>query len=75
MLGQGRGALAEALADVGAARFLAHRVQAVLAQDALDLLEALAVAEAHANPVGLRQRATQYHSPTRMSTTPPLTMT
>ena len=31
---EGRGALAEALADVGAGRFLAHGVQAVLAQDA-----------------------------------------
>ena len=37
---EGRGALAEALADVRARGFLAHRVQLVLAQDLLDLVEA-----------------------------------
>jgi hypothetical protein len=37
---EGRRALAETLADVRAARFLAHRVQVVLAQDGLDLVEA-----------------------------------
>ena len=41
---EGRGALAEALADVRARRFLAHRVQVVLAQDLLDLVEARASA-------------------------------
>jgi hypothetical protein len=35
-----RGAVAEALADVRAARLLAHRVQPVFAQDLLDLVEA-----------------------------------
>jgi hypothetical protein len=37
---EGRGALAEALADVRAGGFLADRVQLVLAQDLLDLVEA-----------------------------------
>ena len=37
---EGRGALAEALADVRAGGFLAHRVQLLLAQDLLDLVEA-----------------------------------
>jgi hypothetical protein len=37
---EGGGALAEALADVRAGGFLAHRVQLVLAQDLLDLVEA-----------------------------------
>ena len=41
---EGRRALAEALADVRARRFLAHRVQLVLAQDLLDLVEAGAAA-------------------------------
>jgi hypothetical protein len=49
------GALAEALADVRARRFLAHGVQVVLAQDLLDLEEARAAAGAHADPVGLLQ--------------------
>ena len=40
-----RGALAEALADVRAGGFLAHRVQARVAQDALDLVEARAIGE------------------------------
>ncbi len=53
-----RGALAEALADVRAARFLADRVQPVLAQDPLDVVEALrrgGAAGAHADPLGLAQ--------------------
>ena len=37
---EGRRAVAEAFADVRARRFLAHRVQLVLAQDLLDLVEA-----------------------------------
>jgi hypothetical protein len=37
---EGGRALAEAFADVGAGGFLAHRVQVVLAQDLLDLVEA-----------------------------------
>src|SRR5690606_35734395 len=49
-------ALAEALPDVGAARLLADGVQALLAQDALHGPEALAVAEPHADPVGLGER-------------------
>ena len=36
---EGGGALAEAFADVRARGFLAHRVQLVLAQDLLDLVE------------------------------------
>ena len=43
---ESRRAFAETLADVGARRFLAHRMELVLAQDLLDFLEALAVAEA-----------------------------
>jgi hypothetical protein len=43
---EGGRALAEALADVRAAGFLAHRVQLVLAQDLLDLVEARAGAPA-----------------------------
>ena len=58
---ESRRALAEAFADVGTARFFAHGVQAVFAQDALDFLEALAVAQAHADPVGLRERSRRHH--------------
>ncbi|ABA51028.1 hypothetical protein BURPS1710b_0627 [Burkholderia pseudomallei 1710b] len=51
-----RGALAEAFADVRAARFLAHRMQVVLAQDRLDLVEARAAGgRLHADPFGLLQ--------------------
>ena len=51
-----RGALAEALADVRAGRFLADRVQLRLAQDLLDLVEPRARARRlDADPVGLRQ--------------------
>src|SRR5687767_14944439 len=51
---EGCGALAEALADVRAGSFLAHGVQALLAQDALDLMEARAgQRRAHADPGGL----------------------
>ena len=53
---EGGGAVAEALADVRAGRFLAHGVQLLLAQDLLDLGEALAAAGAHADPLGLAQR-------------------
>jgi hypothetical protein len=53
---EGRRALAEALADVGAARLLAHRVQAVLAQNVLDLIEARGRRTGlNPNPVGLAQ--------------------
>src|SRR5258708_12679556 len=51
---KGRGALAEALADVGARGFLAHRVKIVLAEDLLDLVETRAGrGGAHADPLGL----------------------
>ncbi|MNT13892.1 hypothetical protein D3C72_1488750 [compost metagenome] len=47
-------ALAEALADIRAGGFFAHRVQLVLAQDLLDLVEARGgAARLHANPLGL----------------------
>src|SRR5258708_13928220 len=53
---KGRGALAEALADVGARGFLAHRVKIVLAEDLLDLVETRAGrGGAHADPLGLCQ--------------------
>src|SRR6185369_13054788 len=48
-----RCALAEALADVRARRFLAHRVQLVVAQDPLDLVEPRRRRCAHADPVRL----------------------
>jgi hypothetical protein len=51
---EGRGALAEAFADVGAGRFFAHRHQVVGAQDVLDFVEAGGRrAGLDANPVGL----------------------
>ena len=54
---EGRGALAEAFADVRAARLLADGVQLVLAQDLLDLVEARGrAAGLDADPVGLLQR-------------------
>ena len=54
---EGRGALAEALADVRAGRFLADRVQLVLAQDLLDLVEAGGRRSGlDPDPVGLLQR-------------------
>src|SRR5690606_19049570 len=52
-----RGALAEALADVRAARFLADRVQLLPAQDVLDLVEARRRrTRLDADPVGLALR-------------------
>ena len=56
-----RRALAEALADVRARRFLAHRVQVVLAQDLLDLEEARRRRRAHADPRWLPQRLGRDH--------------
>src|SRR5690606_29685562 len=53
---EGRRALAETFVDVGAGGFLAHRMQLVLAQRVLDLVDALdlgARAEADADPVRL----------------------
>ncbi len=50
-----RGAFGEALADVRARGFLAHRVQVVLAQDLLDLAEARRRRRARADPLGLLQ--------------------
>mmetsp|Transcript_9919 Transcript_9919/g.23262 ORF Transcript_9919/g.23262 Transcript_9919/m.23262 type:complete len:203 (-) Transcript_9919:1259-1867(-) len=53
---EGRRALAEALADVGAAGLLADGVQLVLAQDLLDLVEARARRTSlDADPLGLLQ--------------------
>jgi hypothetical protein len=53
---EGGRAVAKAFADVGAAGFFAHRVQLVLAQDLLDLVEARAgAAGLDADPVGLLQ--------------------
>ena len=51
-----RRAFAETFADVRAGRFFANGMQLLRAQDVLDFLEARAVAEAHANPVGFFQR-------------------
>ena len=54
---ESRGALAKALADVGAGCFLAHRMELVLAQDLLDFVKACAGrAGLDANPVWLFQR-------------------
>src|SRR6266704_5237864 len=51
---EGRGALAEALPDIGAGRFLAHRVEIVLAEDLFDFVKARAGGSgAHADPLGL----------------------
>src|SRR5712692_219639 len=51
---EGRGALAEALPDMGAGRFLAHRVEIVLAEDLFDFVKARAGrGRAHADPLGL----------------------
>ncbi len=50
-----RRSLAEALADVGARRLLAHRMQTVLAEDLLDLVEPRRRRRAHANPFRLAQ--------------------
>src|SRR5437763_334959 len=51
-----RGPLAEAFTDVRARRFLANGMQTMLAQDALDLVEARRRRRAHANPRRLAQR-------------------
>src|SRR5207244_1479585 len=54
---ESRGALAEALADIGAGGFFAHGVQLVLAQDLFDLVEARGVAAGlDAYPRGLLER-------------------
>src|SRR5687768_13015225 len=53
---EGGRALAEALGDVRTRGFLANRVQLLLAQDALDVVEArVRTCRAHANPGGLGQ--------------------
>src|SRR5690606_1157150 len=60
---EGRRTLAEALMDVRAGGFLAHRVQLVLAQRGLDLVEALGLgtrAEADADPVRLLEPLGRY---------------
>jgi hypothetical protein len=53
---EGGGAAAEALADVGATRLLADRVQAVLPQRAAHRIEALAAGGRRTDPVRLGQR-------------------
>src|SRR5258706_7658740 len=56
-----RRALAEALGDVRARRLLADRVQALLAQDALDIVEArVGRRGAHADPRRLRERLARH---------------
>src|SRR4029450_13151025 len=50
-----RGTFAEALADIRARGFLAHRVQTMLAQNLLDFVEPRRRRGAHANPVGFLQ--------------------
>src|SRR6266446_4922124 len=51
---EGRGALAEALSDIGAGRFLANGMEVVLAENLLDFVEARAGrGRAHADPPGL----------------------
>src|SRR6266487_49559 len=52
---EGRRALAKTFADVRTGGFFADRVQMMLAQDLLDLVEARARRRAHADPVGLFQ--------------------
>src|SRR5712691_1074851 len=53
---EGRGALAEALSDIGAGRLLANRVEIVLAEDLLDCVETRAGrGRAHPNPFGFRK--------------------
>src|SRR2546428_4960513 len=62
---EGRGALAEALGDVRAGGFLAHRVQFLLAQDALDRVKArIRPRGAHADPGRLGERLAR-HAPDR----------
>src|SRR5690606_34330389 len=51
----------EALANVGALRFLAHGVEVVLAQEVLDLGITLACREAHLEPVRLAYRGAGRH--------------
>jgi hypothetical protein len=58
---EGRGAVAEALADVRTGRFLANRVQLLLAQDRLDPGEALAATGAYPDPFGLPQGLALHH--------------
>src|SRR5882672_9841806 len=58
---EGRGALAEALGDVRAGGFLAHRVQFLLAQDVLDLVKArIRARRAHADPRRLGERRARH---------------
>src|SRR6266571_481083 len=58
---EGRGALAEALPDIGAGRFLAHRVEIVLAEDLFDFVKARAGGSgAHADPLGLGEALRGY---------------
>src|SRR5262249_49480476 len=52
---RGRGALGKALADVGARRLLANRMEVVLAQDFLDLSEARRGRGTYPNPFRLPQ--------------------
>src|SRR5688572_24576953 len=62
-----RRALAEALGDVRARSFLADGVQFLLAQDALDVVEArVRAGGAHADPRRLRQRRAR-HDPDRLA--------
>src|SRR5258706_10213939 len=64
---EGRGALAEALADVRARGFLADGVQLLLAQDALDVVEArIGRGRAYADPGGLGQHVRARHDPDRL---------
>ena len=63
-----RRALAEALADVRAGGLLAHRMELLLAQDLLDLVEArIRVRGLHTDPVGLLQRDTDRHDRDRIA--------
>src|SRR5690606_27346371 len=56
---EGRGAAAEAFAQVGTGCFLADRTELVAAQGLLDAFHALAAAKTHADPLRL---AGQFHS-------------
>jgi hypothetical protein len=53
---ESRGTFAEALSYIGAGGFFAHRVQLLFPQDALDLVEFLAVGRAHPDPGRLPQQ-------------------
>ena len=59
---EGRGAVAETLADIRARGFFAHRVQVVLTQDVFDLVEARGRRACFdPNPFGLLQRLRDGH--------------